>query len=315
MLRLRPSRLSLLVLLPAILLTACDPPSNEEKPAEMPSDISDSLGPDASRMDIALHMLAARRHARTTHALVDLYPEMDREDGYAIQRLALDVDLDEGAELVGWKMGGTRLSAAAPNLDPVFGYSTNRNLFSEEAPVPASVFVGGEPMVEAEIAVWMGKDLPGPDATREQALDAIESIGAGSEFVSPRLRPHGDRTPSLSHALADDASHAGAILSPHRVPVSDIDFDAETATIFINGEQRASGSAAVIMGEEGDPIDAVVALANELSRRGLMLRAGQFVLTGSLYDNPTMKAGDTAEIRYATLGTLRVALGPAGSGS
>lgn len=112
----------------------------------------------------------------------------------------------------------------------------------------------------------------------------------------------------MAHVLADNVAHAGAILSPLRLPVGDFDFDAETAAILINGELRVTGSGAPIMGTTGDPIDAVVALANELSQRGLVLRAGQFVMTGSMVDNPTAKAGDSVELRFSTLGTIRLSL-------
>lgn len=295
--------------LPAVLVLAgCSSHPDGNQPASPEPDISETLGPDAGALDMALHMLAARRSARTTHALPAHYPDLDRETGYAVQRLALDVELDEGAGLIGWKMGGTRITDPAASPDPIYGYSTTKNLFTEDVPIPDSHFVGGEPMVEPEITLWIGKDIPGPNATREQVVAAIESVAAGCEIVSPRNRAAGDLEPSQAHILADNVAHGGSILSPLRVPITGFDFDGETAQIFINGELRATGSGAPIMGATGDPIDAVVALANELSQRGLLLKAGQFVMTGSMVDNPTMKAGDTAELRFSTLGTIRLSL-------
>ena len=54
----------------------------------------------------------------------------------------------------------------------------------------------------------------------------------------------------------------------------------------------------------GDPINVVVWLANDLSRRGLGLKAGEFVFTGSMVDIVWVQPGDHVVTSASGLGSV-----------
>ena len=64
------------------------------------------------------------------------------------------------------------------------------------------------------------------------------------------------------------------------------------------------------MGTSGTAIDGVLWLANELPKHGLFLKSGDYVVTGSVYTNPTVEPGDQAALEFSTLGTIAFTVGP-----
>lgn len=275
-------------------LTSCE---RQETPAEEP---------EADRV-LAERLLAARLDASPIDWLAEEVPTLTRADGFRLQKMQLDMQLAEGASRVGWKMGGTRITDPAASPDPIYGYVLSSNVFDPDVPVSPELFVDQTPLIEAEVAIVLGEDLPGPEVTREELIAAIDGIAGAIEIVSPRL-PSADAPPPPAHLLADNVAHAGALVNDVRIPVEAFDFDAETVTATIDGEEVANGSSAEIMGTSGTPLDAALWLANALPKHGMHLRAGEFILTGSLYDNPSLLPGQTAEISFSSLGNQRVTL-------
>ena len=279
--------------------------------SEAPSDITDRLAPGAGLRDIATHLLDARQEQAVTRALALHYPDLSRADAYRIQMMTLNMEEEAGHTVAGWKMGGTRVTDPDASPDPQFGYSLGSNVYPAGEPFPLDRLTEQHPMVEAEIAVWIGRDLPGPEITREEFLQSVASVSGGVEIISSRLRPTDPDQPesvTTAHAIADDISHGAAILGTTHLGLDTIDPDREVAWIEINGEEQARGISKAIMGTRGNPLDAVLWLARELPRHGQYLRKGQFVITGSLYDNPTMKAGDHAVVHYSSLGTIEFSM-------
>jgi len=292
-----------------ISLFACGG-GHREQSAAIP-DITARLQPGAELQTIAAHITEARRDRAVTRALALYYPDLDRASAYQIQLMTLHTEEQAGHTVAGWKMGGTRITNPGASPDPQFGYSLDSNVYPAGEPFPIDQLTVETPMVEAEIAVWIGRDLPGPEITREEFLRAVKSVSGGVEIIASRLRPADEGHPeslTAAHAIADGISHGAAILGSKQLDPAAVDLDREEAWIEINGEEKARGSSKAIMGEAGDPLDAVLWLARELPRYGRYLRKGQFVITGSLYENPTMKAGDRAVVHYSSLGTIEFSM-------
>ncbi|HKJ67882.1 MAG TPA: fumarylacetoacetate hydrolase family protein [bacterium] len=298
---------SYIILSMFVLLSACSSRQTETDSRE----ITEQLGPNEHLQTIADHLLQARRNQQFTRALALRYPNLDRESAYRIQLMTLESQEKAGESLAGWKMGGTRITEAGASPDPLFGYSLESQVYQSGERVSLGDLTTNEPMVEAEITVWIGEDLPGPGITREELLRAIDGISGGVEIISSRQRPASEDQPeteTTAHLVADGISHGGAIFGDTRMAPDDIDFDTEEAWISIETEEKARGSASAIMGQTGNPIDAVLWLANALPKHGRHLRAGDFVLTGSLYENPTMEAGVNAAVSFTNLGSIQVRL-------
>ena len=263
----------------------------------MPSELT----ADSTLEAIAAHMLATRRTGRSTSALADLFPDLGRARAYEIQHAAL-VAQGEDAQ-VGWKIGWSRVLDPRTPVDPVFGYVLDSDVFSTGDAVPATRFVGGSTGIEAEVAVWIDRDLPGPSYRRAEIETAVTRVAPAIEFVSSRIpmpHPH-------EHAIADDVYHAGVVLG-EAVDLAGVDLSTEQGRVAINGAERAQGMTRSIMGR--DPVEAVVWLANELPKYGRHLRAGDFIVTGTVVSPPLATAGDRATVTFSTLGTVEVEIAP-----
>jgi 2-keto-4-pentenoate hydratase len=71
----------------------------------------------------------------------------------------------------------------------------------------------------------------------------------------------------------------------------------------VNGMEVGRGNGADVLGH---PHHALAWLANHLADRGKMLRAGDFVLTGSLVQTAWLNAGDHVRMELLGLGSVEV---------
>ncbi len=155
--------------------------------------------------------------------------------------------------------------------------------------------------VECEMAVRLGQDLPASDIayTRASVADAVVEIMAGMEIVDDRYVDYKSLdTPTL---IADDFFDAGCVLGE---PVRDwraLDLTALSGATWINGVEVGLGRGADVMGH---PFEALAWLANNLSRRGRGLKAGEFVFTGSVVETKWVARGDRVEMEIEGLGRV-----------
>ena len=275
-------------------------------PREAP-DISSQLPADASVDQIAAHLLEAEHAVSTTNALPVQFPDMTRETAYQVQLAALENEGSGGEQLIGWKMGGTNVPLPEDTPDPSFAYMLTSDQIADKQTIGSNPYIGDSVMVEAEIAFIIGKDLEGPTVTEEQLRDGVESVAGAIELISIRLANAPDGTaPSMNHMIAARLSHAGVIVGDERIPLSEFDLENEQVVTTIDGEEAATGRSNEIMNT--NPFDALMWIANALPQHGRFLRAGDVVITGSLYTNPTLKPGQEAVVRFSSLGRLSVSL-------
>jgi 2-oxopent-4-enoate/cis-2-oxohex-4-enoate hydratase len=266
-------------------------------------DITSRLAADAQFDAVVDHLLLARKNASVTRALALHFPDLDRARAYQIQMALLARLEGQGERVVGWKMGGTKISKQAGKLDPIFGFMLATDEMKSGSTLKSSLFAGGTPWVEAEVCFWIKRDLPGPKVSREELKGAIAGVGGASELISARVRDtKGGIEAGVQLGIADGLSHGGFILPGKKFPLAKVDFGAETGRVVINGEVRAEGAASQMM--NGAPLDAVLALAHELPKHGRHLRAGEVVIIGSMLESPPAQAGDHAEIIFSSFGSL-----------
>ncbi|MCC7547411.1 MAG: fumarylacetoacetate hydrolase family protein [Burkholderiales bacterium] len=155
--------------------------------------------------------------------------------------------------------------------------------------------------VECEMVVRLGRDLPASATlyTRASVADAVAEIMAGMEIVDDRYVDYKSMdTPTL---IADDFFDAGCVLG---TPVRDwraLDLTAVTGVTWINGVEVGRGRGADVMGH---PFEALAWLANNMSRRGHGLRAGEFVFTGSVVETKWVNRGDRVVMELDRLGRV-----------
>lgn len=307
------SPLKILMSLSLAATVACG--TAEEQSAEMAADaemagapetLTTTLTPDSDRAAIVAHLLEAEEKKINTEAMAVNFPDMDRQTAYDIQADILAEKL-KTEERIGWKIGFSRMPEDPATLDPIFGHIMASNVFEPGTPVEASAFVPDSATVEGEFVFWIGEDLPGPELTREQVGEAVTAVGGVIELLSTWTNGTEENPSTRDHDVTGNVFHVGIILGETRVPLAEMDFTNETATVEIDGEERASALATTNMGV--DPLEALTWLANELPRYSdEYLRAGDVVITGTVFPPPRMGAGSKAVMSYTTLGTIEVEL-------
>ena len=132
------------------------------------------------------------------------------------------------------------------------------------------------------------------------AARAVGACMAAIEIVDDRYVDYSALgAPTL---IADDFFGAGCVLG-QAVPGFDPALLAAThATMRIDDREVGSGVGTDILGE---PLAALVWLANNLAQRGQHLRSGEFVLLGSLVQTQWVQAGQSVVIENDRLGTAR----------
>lgn len=236
----------------------------------------------------------------------DLAPRTLTE-GYAIQlelnRLLVTAGMGEP---VGHKIGCTTpVMQAFVNINqPCAGRIFSDTVLQRRGIVPRHGFV--RLGIECEIAVRLSRDLPPMERPydREAVSDAVGEVMAAIELVDERYQDfHALGVPTL---VADDFFNAGCVLGD---PVKDwrgLDLAALRGRTWINGEEVASGLGELVMGH---PLNALAWLANAQSEHRLPgLKAGEFVMLGSVVETQWLSAGDRVQIAIDSLGDVRLDL-------
>jgi 2-oxo-3-hexenedioate decarboxylase/2-keto-4-pentenoate hydratase len=161
--------------------------------------------------------------------------------------------------------------------------------------------------VECEIGARLGADLPAAEAPfdRERVGAAVEACFAAMEIVDDRYRDY--RTLGVATLIADDFFNAGCVLGP---PVTDwrrLDLRALRGATRVDGAEVGRGEGRAVMGH---PLEALAWLANLFAGLGPGLRAGEFVLLGSLVETRWLEPGNAVSVRVEGLGEVRADLAP-----
>jgi 2-oxo-hept-3-ene-1,7-dioate hydratase/2-keto-4-pentenoate hydratase len=124
------------------------------------------------------------------------------------------------------------------------------------------------------------------------------------EIVDSRYNARGANM--LVDSISDAASCGFVVLGGNPAKLTDVDVRRMSASLSINGVILESGSAAAVM---GNPINAVVWLANKLHEFGVSMQPGDVILSGSFVKAIPFNSGDSLVALYDQLGevTLSVA--------
>ena len=232
----------------------------------------------------------------------------DIDAGHAVQA---EWPAASGWAVVGWKIAAT--SDAGQAHINVGGPLPGRILSGFVHAEGATLSLAGNRMrvAEPEFAFRLGDDLPARAApyTEAQVLAAVATLHPAFEVPNSRFADFARA--GEAQLLADDACCGEFVfgaaapagwrrldLAAHRVHARVADA-AGRQRLARDGEGRAA---------LGDPRAALVWLVNELSARGLALRAGQTVSTGTCMVPLEVRPGDEVHADYGALGQIRIRL-------
>lgn len=248
----------------------------------------------------------ALARARDTRSPIDGLPEGCRpstlDEVYAIQQ---GVFQRRGLPVVGYKVGAaSREIMEADNLpSPVWGRLYAPFVHSSPARLPREAFLTLR-NCETEFTFRMGTDLPPrPEPySREDVVTAVASVHPSIEVGDSAYQ---DRK-AVKPYLGVPCDNAGAGRHVYAEGVSDwrsLDLPGFPVTLHVNGTLRTRGTGAAVL---GDPVVSVLWLANELSARGIGLRRGDLIASGSMTGFNYVEPGDEAVADFGPLGECRI---------
>ena len=224
-----------------------------------------------------------------------------REEGYAVQAL---LETRSPHPLYGWKIAAT--SAAGQQHIGVDGPLAGRLLRERAGESGAELVLGANHMkvAEPEFAFRMARTLPA-----RAAPYALDEVMAAVDTLHPAIELPDSRFDDFSKVgaaqlIADNACAHYFVLgsaAPERWRCEDL---AQHSVIgSVAGKLRREGKGANVL---GDPRAALTWLANELSRLGIVLAAGQVVTTGTCLAPLPVGPTDHVFADFGALGSVEL---------
>ena len=255
---------------------------------------------NVERCQAASDLLVRHWQEGTTLALLPepLRPAT-RAEGYAIQSW---LEQRSTQPLFGWKIAAT--STAGQQHIGVDGPLAGRLLPEMVVADGAAMPLGANRMrvAEAEFAFRIGRSLPPRPApyTTAEVLEAVTALHVAIEVPDSRFTDYAKV--GAAQLIADNACGFRFVLGP-QAPATwrGMDLADHRVVGAVAGRLKRDGCGANVL---GDPRVALTWLANELSRHGVTLAAGQVVTTGTCLVPLPISAGDAVLADFGALGRV-----------
>jgi 2-oxo-hept-3-ene-1,7-dioate hydratase len=253
---------------------------------------------------LARRLYEARKDRRQLRHFSREYPQMTIEDGYAIQRAWVQLELADGHLIRGRKIGLTSraMQQASSISEPDFAPLMDDMFFESGADLPTERFIA--PRVEVELAFVLERPLRGPGVTLTDVLRATSYVTPALEIIDARIEQfdRDSKAPrKVFDTIADFAANAGVVLGGRPVRPDTLDLRWAGAMLYKNSVIEETGLAAAVLNH---PATGVAWLANKIARYDEQLDAGDIVLAGS-FTRPTAGArGDVLHADYGRLGSI-----------
>lgn len=247
---------------------------------------------------VAEELFQAEANAAPIGQLSARLDNVNIDDAYTIQEHVIARREALGARRVGRKVGLTNptVQQQLGVAEPDFGVLLDDMELSDGVTVDVSRLIS--PRIEAELAFIIGEDLR--EVSREAVIAAVTQVVASFEIVDSRIS---DWKITIFDTIADNASSARYVLGQSSLPLSQIVPADVSMTLTRNGEEISAGSGAACL---GDPLNALLWVAETAAKLGRPLRAGEVVLSGALGPMVPFEAGNTYEAHISGLGSVTV---------
>jgi 2-oxo-hept-3-ene-1,7-dioate hydratase len=232
------------------------------------------------------------------------YPQMTIEDGYAIQRAWVQLELADGRRIRGRKIGLTSraMQQASQITEPDYAPLMDDMFFAGGSDVPCATFIA--PRVEVELAFVLERELQGPGVTLTDVLRATAYVTPALEIIDARIEQFDRDTKAprkVFDTIADFAACAGVVLGGRPVRADAVDLRWVGALLYKNAVIEETGLAAAVLDH---PATGVAWLANKIAPYSERLNAGDVVLAGSFTRPTPARAGDVLHADFGVLGNI-----------
>lgn len=225
---------------------------------------------------ISAAFLAARRRGGALKSFPGALPET-LDEAYSVQDRSIVGWPDR---VGGWKIGlimpAFRAGAGADRLaGPIFARQIVEDRHGHVHDMP--VFDGGFAAVEAEFVFRLASGLDaGIPVTPDTAAGIVDSLHVGVEIASSPFAGINDKGPMS--VISDFGNNNGLIVGAAIENWRECDPAGLTARVDIDGKTVGAANAAAI---PGGPLAALCFLIDLCRKRGIELKAGDYVSTGA----------------------------------
>jgi 2-keto-4-pentenoate hydratase len=255
--------------------------------------------PDDERwLEVADLLRAAERMREPCDPVAPMLPGATVADAYQVQRINTVRELASGRRRSGWKIGLTspavqqQLGVDQPDFGTLFDDTR-----VDVGPIDLGQLIA--PKIEVEVAFSLSRDLSAADVSASDVVTATEYVVPAIEIVDSRIR---DWEISIVDTVCDNASSGRHILGKRATRLADVDLPSVRMELLLEGQLLSQGTGAACM---GNPINAVVWLANTLVGLGTPLLAGDVVLSGALGPMVTVTEPSLFEAHIEGLGDVQ----------
>lgn len=226
--------------------------------------------------EIAQTIRQAGKTKTTCNPIRPYIKEKDLSTAYQIQRINIDDKIKTGAKEVGKKIGLTseKVQKQLGVDQPDFGILLDDMQFKNGSAIPFSELM--QPKAEAEIAFILKEDLTQERITMENIVSAIDYALPAIEIVGSRIENWDIK---ITDTIADNASSSHFVLGEKPVELKDIDLKNCQMQLYLNDEKASEGQGKDCL---GNPLNAVLWLAQKMQELNNPLRKGEIILSGAL---------------------------------
>ena len=219
----------------------------------------------------------------------------DEAEAYELQR--------QVASLLKASPGGWKVAMNGPqagSFAPVFASDLHSSGTTYVSPITSQLGI------EAEVAFTLKRALPpGRHYTRQDVIDAIGSAHPAIEMVISRFARH-ESAPELDR-LADNLSNGGLILGDPLERWQQLDLAALPLKLTLTPPGQAASVHRSRGGHpQADPLLPMTWIVNALAARGIGMRPGEVVTTGSYTGLNYAAAGTGVRVQFEGLGDVEL---------
>lgn len=224
--------------------------------------------------------------------------EKDLQTAYEVQKINIDLRLQKGKKQVGKKIGLTseKVQLQLGVNQPDFGILLDEMQIKNGEDIPFSELM--QPKAEAEIAFILKEDLTGSDIDITKVKQAVDYAVAAIEIVGSRIE---NWDIHITDTIADNASSSHFVLSENRVQIDDFDLINCGMKLLKNDKIASEGSGKACL---GNPLKAVLWLAEKMNELGNPLQKGDVILSGALGPMVNITKGDYLKAEIQGLGEV-----------
>ncbi|HMC41241.1 MAG TPA: fumarylacetoacetate hydrolase family protein [Acidimicrobiales bacterium] len=227
----------------------------------------------------------------------------DIDAAYAVQQINTDRWIAAGRRVSGRKIGVTSKAVQQQiGVDqPDFGTLFADTEYGDGIEIEAHRLI--QPRAEAEVALVLERDLADPPHGFAEIIRAVAFALPAIEVVDSRIA---DWDISIVDTVADNASCGLYVVGSRPVLLSAFDARTVPMRMTVDGTEKSAGTGAACL---GNPLHAARWLADTMCQRGVPLRAGDVIMTGSLGPLVPLAPGQDVVAEFGPLGTVTTRIG------